>query len=133
MKFFSTLLNLAVETNTVGKFALGKVDNINLTLHINICQIISICTTPLLISYILCKLRFTEITESLFNTTCCREKGVPEKCIGNCENAKFRDLKRPPSICDQFKTKIDECIIIQSGNFETYTYIFSIKVILKYI
>ena len=66
-----------------------------------------------------CKLHFTEITETQFNTTCCRQNGVPEECIGNCENVKFRSFKLPSNMCDQFKKKIDECIIL-SGNFETH-------------
>ena len=51
-----------------------------------------------------------------YNTSCCNEYGVPEKCIGLCENENFRRIPSPTSICDKWKKKISECIITTSGN-----------------
>ena len=61
---------------------------------------------------------FLNITGTKFNTTCCREKGVVEQCIGNCMDAENLNSEGINTYCDQFSEMIAECTIVNAGNIK---------------
>ena len=52
----------------------------------------------------------------LFDEACCKFKGVPKECMGNCRNAfesiSSRVMGLPPAVCDEYHKLIEECIVL---------------------
>ena len=52
-----------------------------------------------------------------FDETCCKLKGVPKECMGNCRDAEQSLASRvrglPPAFCDDYKDAIKECVVIR--------------------
>ena len=63
-----------------------------------------------------------------YNQTCCKERGVPERCMGLCIDPKFgidpefKERNRqtnPSNICEEHKYKIRKCLMPVPGTFLT--------------
>ena len=52
------------------------------------------------------------ITGFTYNRTCCKEKGVPENCIGLCTLNQTRQGKLPPiNACEQWINATESCVV----------------------
>ena len=51
-----------------------------------------------------------------FDQTCCKLKGVPKECMGNCidddASPSSRVMGLPPAFCDNYKESIEHCVVV---------------------
>ena len=65
----------------------------------------------------------SDTPKTKFNETCCKEKGVPDKCMGNCRPFNTRSLGTPKSVCDEHKETITSCLYVAEQGNPIYMYI----------
>ena len=56
-------------------------------------------------------LKFTNTGNLTFNKTCCKEKGVPDYCMGLCMLGKTLRSEVPPDACDEWENTAKECVV----------------------
>ena len=65
---------------------------------------------------ILYRVGINSIRRLSFDETCCKLKGVPKECIGNCiddaSTPSSRVMGLPPSMCDDYRKAIERCVVI---------------------
>ena len=65
---------------------------------------------------ILYRVGINSIKRLSFDETCCKLKGVPKECIGNCidddSTPSSRVMGLPPSMCDDYRKAIERCVVI---------------------
>ena len=54
----------------------------------------------------------SDAPKTTFNETCCKEKGVPYECMGNCQPFTTRSMGTPKSVCDEHKETIMSCVYL---------------------
>ena len=65
---------------------------------------------------------FVVSVKRLFDEACCKFKGVPNECMGNCRNnfelSSSRVMGLPPAVCDEYNKLIEECVVLskEGGN-----------------
>ena len=59
----------------------------------------------------------SDAPKTKFNETCCKDKGVPYECMGNCRMFTTRSKGIPKSVCDEHKETIKSCVYVaEQGN-----------------
>ena len=71
---------------------------------------------------ILYRAGISSIRRLSFDETCCKLKGVPKECIGNCidddSTPSSRVMGLPPSMCDDYRKAIERCVVIgKTGSY----------------
>ena len=61
-------------------------------------------------------LNVTHTGHLTFNKTCCKEKGIPEDCMGLCKLAKTLRSIAPPDKCDKWENTAKECLMEGEAN-----------------
>ena len=48
---------------------------------------------------------------------CCIKNGVPNNCLGLCQEEHYASLYQFPDVCVQYQDIIDDCTILSAGKY----------------